>query len=174
MKNVLVFAGSNSKKSINKALAVYAGSQLENVNLNVIDLNDFPLPIYGIDLEQETGIPENVKRFDALINSSDAIVVSLAEHNGSYTAAYKNTLDWLSRLEPKPFRNKPMLLLSTSPGGRGGMNVMNLALGLFPRQGAEIIANYSLPSFNDHFKDGNLVAEVPELAEAIKAFQKAL
>ena len=41
MKNILAFAGSNSKNSINKRLATYAAQQMENVDTTIIDLNDF-------------------------------------------------------------------------------------------------------------------------------------
>ena len=34
MKNIVVFAGSNSKNSINKELAIYTSSLLENVEAN--------------------------------------------------------------------------------------------------------------------------------------------
>ncbi|MFT7612046.1 MAG: chromate reductase [Parvicellaceae bacterium] len=174
MKKILVFGGSNSKKSINKQLAVYASTQVKGVETSIIDLNDFPLPIYGIDLEEESGIPENVIKFYDLIDSTDAVVLSLAEHNGSYTTAFKNVLDWLSRHEAKTFGDKPMLLLSTSPGGRAGIGVMEAALSRLPRQGANVVGNYSLPSFFDNFKDGVLLNDIPEFNEAIASFQKVL
>ena len=59
MKNILVFAGSNSKTSINKQLATFAGNSIDIAKMNVLDLNDFNLPLYGIDLEKEQGIPNN-------------------------------------------------------------------------------------------------------------------
>ena len=59
MKHVISFGGSNSKASINKKLAEFAGKNLENTEFTLVDLNDFPLPLYGIDAELENGIPEN-------------------------------------------------------------------------------------------------------------------
>ena len=174
MKKILVFGGSNSKNSINKKLAIYASKQVNDVKTTIVDLNDYPLPMYGIDLENESGIPENVVKFYALIEAADGIVVSLAEHNGSYTAVFKNLLDWLSRHEAKSFGEIPMLLLSTSPGGRAGIGVMEAALSRFPRQGANVVGNYSLPSFHDNFKDGILLNEAPEFKSAIESFQNAL
>ena len=47
----MAFAGSNSKTSINKQLAKYAASLVENAEVTTLDLNDFELPVYGMDLE---------------------------------------------------------------------------------------------------------------------------
>ena len=46
---------------------------------------------------------------------------------------------------------KPMFLLATSPGPRGGKNVLSTAVGAFPHQGAQVAASFSLPSYNQNF-----------------------
>lgn len=153
MKNILVFAGSNSKASINKQLAVFAASLIKDVKLNIVDLNDFNLPLYGVDLENEKGIPKEVNLFLEHIKASDGIIISLAEHNGAYSSAFKNLFDWLSRAEQKNWYNKPMLLMATSPGARGGQSVLEIAKDRFPRHDANIVATFSLPSFFNNFSD---------------------
>ncbi len=95
MKKIVALGGSNSKKSINKELAQYTANQIANSETVVADLNKFELPLYGIDLENEKGIPDNAVKLNALIEDADGIVISMAEHNGSYTAAFKNVIDWL-------------------------------------------------------------------------------
>ncbi len=176
MKNIIAFAGSNSKKSINKQLVIYASGFLEEAKVSVLDLNDYPLPIYGVDKEAESGIPENAVKFLNKIKKADGIAVSLAEHNGNFTAAFKNIIDWMSRIEQKVWHNKPMLLLSTSPGGRGGASSMSIAKNGFPHMGANVIANFSLPKFYDNFKDGSVVNEEfnQKIKEAVTTFQKAV
>ena len=159
MKKVITIAGSNSHKSINKALIAYASNLIEDVEIITIDLNNYILPIYGVDFEAENGIPTAVKRLDEIINTADAFIISLAEHNGSYAAVFKNTLDWLSRLNMKIWKEKPMLLMATSPGGRGGATVLQSASAYFPFLGAKIIETYSLPSFYDNFKEGEIIEE---------------
>lgn len=166
MSKVIVFAGSNSKASINKQLATYASSLLKNAEIEILDLNDYPLPIYGIDLETELGIPDNAHQFSSKIEGADGIILSLAEHNGSYAAVFKNIFDWMSRIEPKVWRNKPMLLMSTSPGARGGSGVFASAKMAYPHQGGNIVGEFSLPSFFDNFKDGSLVDD--ELNNSLK------
>lgn len=153
MKKVITIAGTNSQKSINKSLLTHTTSLLKGVEINSIDLNDYILPMYGVDFEAENGIPSTVKRLDELLNTADGFVVSLAEHNGSYAAVFKNAIDWLSRVNIKIWRNKPMLLMATSPGSRGGATVLQSASAYFPFMGARLVETYSLPSFYDNFKD---------------------
>jgi NAD(P)H-dependent FMN reductase len=156
MKNIIAFAGSNSKNSINKQLALYASTLVENVNVTVLDLNDFDLPIYSIDLEIEKGIPDNAHTFLNHIKSSDGIILSLAEHNGTYATVFKNMFDWMSRIDGKVWSQKPMLLLATSPGPRGGSTGLEIAKARFPFNGGNIVADYSLPSFGSNFQDDQI------------------
>lgn len=174
MKKVIAFGGSNSTKSINKKLAAYAGSQLENVELNVLDLNDFEMPIYSVERETESGIPELAKKFKELVRSSDGIIISLAEHNGSYTVALKNIIDWISRLEGRVWEEKPMFLMATSPGGRGAQTVFEFAKASFSRW-AKIAGTFSLPNFGDNFNNGITNSELNEVFRSeLKKFEEAL
>ena len=132
MKQIIAFAGSNSKQSINKQLASYAADLVSLAEVKHLDLNDFDLPIYSIDLENERGIPENAIKFLDIIKSADGIVLSLAEHNGAYASVFKNLFDWMSRIDGKLWNETPMLLMATSPGGRGGSTVLEIAKGRFP------------------------------------------
>ncbi|PHS54679.1 MAG: NADPH-dependent FMN reductase [Lutibacter sp.] len=157
MKNIVTIGGSTSKNSINKVLAEYAGSLLKNVNLTKVDLNNFEMPLFSVDIESDQGYSKGAIELNQLFEKADGFVISLAEHNGAYSAAFKNTYDWLSRIEGNVWRNKPMLLLSTSPGVMGGKFVMEIATNKFPRMGANIVGSMSIPSFYDNFKDGNIV-----------------
>ena len=74
-----------------------------------------------------------------------------AEHNGLYTAAYKNLFDWASRIDQKVYQQKPMVLLATSPGGRGASNVLKIASESAPHFGMDVKATVSIPSFQDNF-----------------------
>ncbi len=159
MKKIITIAGSNSQKSINKSLLTYTHNLLENVEIISIDLNDYVLPIYGIDFESENGIPTAIKRLDKLFDTADGFIISLAEHNGSYAAVFKNTIDWLSRLNMKIWRERPMLLMATSPGGRGGSTVLQSASTYFPFMGASITDTFSLPSFYENFNNGEISDE---------------
>lgn len=176
MKNIIAFAGSNSKTSINKALATYASSLVSDVEVNVLDLNDFELPLYGIDYETAHGIPDNAHKFLELIKSSNGIILSLAEHNGAYATVFKNVFDWMSRIDGKLWSDKPMLLMATSPGAIGGATVLEIAKGRFPFMGGNIVADFSFPSFGDNFNDGKVVNEElhSDLVKQVDLLQKAL
>lgn len=175
MKKILAFAGSTSSTSINKKLATYAAESLQNTAFDVIDLRDFDLPVYSIDKENE-GFPERAKEFTALLDNYDGFILSLAEHNGSYAAAFKNIFDWSSRIERKFFRDKPLLLMATSPGARGGQSVLQDGITKFPHMGAKEIFSFSLPNFNDNFKDGKIVTESLNegMLEALENFETSL
>jgi NAD(P)H-dependent FMN reductase len=176
MKKIITFAGSNSKQSINKQLAEYTANQIKDVNVEVLDLNDYELPIYSIDYEMQHGIPDNAKVFLDKIKSSDGIVLSLAEHNGAYASVFKNIFDWMSRIDGKLWNNIPMLLMATSPGGRGGATVLDIAKGRFPYMGGNIIADFSLPSFNDNFSEHGILDKNlnEDLIVKIEKFKKAI
>lgn len=159
MKKIIAFAGSNSSTSINKQLAVYASNLINSVEVEVLDLNDYNLPIYGIDIENEQGIPKDAHRFLDKIKSTDGIVLSLAEHNGTYATVFKNLFDWMSRIDGKLWSDKPMLLMATSPGARGGATALEIAKGRFQYMGGNIVGSFSLPSFGENFTDGKITNE---------------
>ncbi|KAF2517723.1 NADPH-dependent FMN reductase [Flavobacterium foetidum] len=148
---IVAFGGSNSKQSINKRLAAYAASLFQNAEVEVLDLNDFAMPLFSVDHEKEIGQHELAQAFLNKLKAADLLVVSMAENNGNYSVAFKNVFDWSSRIEKDVFQHKPMLLMATSPGGRGGSSVLGIAQNLFPRYGAEIKASFSLPAFGSNF-----------------------
>ncbi len=148
---LLAFAASNSKKSINKQLVTYAASLVDGAEVEVLDLNDYELPLFSEDREKELGHPELAKSFMSKIAASDALIISFAEHNGSYSAAYKNLFDWISRMGKNVFQDKPLVMLSTSPGARGGASVLAAAIGSAPFFGGHVKASLSIPNFYENF-----------------------
>ena len=162
MKKIIAFGASSSKNSINKQLASYAANLFSNATVELLDLNDYEMPIYSVDKEKENGIPSLAQQFYDKIGTADLLVISLAEHNGAYSSAFKNILDWASRINNKTFQQKPMLLLATSPGARGGSTVLEIAKNRFPFQGADLKGSFSLPNFNENFDLVNGITN-PEL-----------
>lgn len=176
MKKIVALGGSNSSKSINKTFATYVASQVEGTEVAVADLNELELPLYSTDLEADKGIPANASKFSEMIADADGIVLSLAEHNGMITAAFKNIWDWTSRLDQKIWKQKPMLLLATSPGARGAQNVLRVTKDLLPHFGGNVIADFSLPSFYDNFSPEGLKDEAlnTDLNQKIQLFKQSL
>lgn len=171
---IIAFGGSPSKNSINKKLATYAARLFENAEVEVLDLNDYEMPLFTVDIEVTIGKHELAKAFLAKIASADFLVVSLAENNSNYSAAFKNVFDWCSRITVKVFQEKPMLLMATSDGKRGGMNVLEIAKNAFPRYGADIKATFSLPSFYENFDVENGKISNPELDKQLREIIKGI
>ena len=177
MKKILAFGASTSKKSINQKLADWASRQVNQATPTLIDLNDFEMPIFSIDRQRENGIPPAAQRFKKLVEEHDGIVISLAEHNGAYAAAFKNIFDWVSRMEGSVWENRPMFLMATSPGKRGGATVLDIAARRFPFNGGEVLATFSLPSFNDNFgmEEGVINDDLKEtFLEQLAIFEEGL
>ena len=154
---ILAFGASNSTQSINKKFVTSVSKYYKEVDdiKEVIDLNDYNMPIYSVDLEAEIGIPQQAYDFAAKIDWADFIIISFAENNGNYNACYKNLIDWISRIKGrKIYPNKPLFILSTSEGIRGGQTVLEIAEERLPRDGANILDKFSLPEFSKNFEEG--------------------
>jgi len=126
-KKVLAFAGSTGSESYNKKLVTLAAKTATKMGatVTVIDLKDYPIPLYDADLEKNQGMPENVKRLRKLMITNDAVIIASPEYNASVTAVLKNALDWASRSEdakysPEAFVGKKFAIMSASPGRTGG------------------------------------------------------
>jgi chromate reductase len=174
-KKLLAFGASNSSDSINKQLASYASKQFKNVTVDLLDLNDYEMPIYSKDREMKDGFPQLAEDFYKKIGNADLILISFAENNGNYTTAFKNILDWTSRINNKTFQGKPMLLLATSPGARGGGTVLDIAVKRMPFQGGVVKGSFSLPSFQENFdiekgmiSNGEFNAQLMEIIDSIE------
>ena len=176
-QKILAFGASNSKNSINKKFATFAAKQLVNATITLVDLNDFEMPIYSIDKEKDGGIPDLAQQFKKHIQDADGIIISFAEHNSSFTAAYKNIYDWMSRLDGSVWEQKTMFLLATSPGGRGAKTVLEAALSTYSRGNKNVVAHFSLPHFQQNFSaEGGITDETLSVGfkEQLSIFKKAL
>lgn len=148
---IVAFGASTSKKSINKSLATFTASLAKGATVEILDLNDFDLPLFSQDIEEAIGQPQAAQDFFDKITSADAIIISFAEHNGSYAAAYKNLFDWASRIDPKVYQNKPTVFLATSPGAGGAASVLASAEASAPFYGVDLKDAVSVPSFYDAY-----------------------
>lgn len=153
---ILAIAGSNSDTSINKQLVSYAASLIENAEVEIVDMNDFEMPIYKHQREVESGVPQEAKNLAEKIDAADMLLVSLAEHNGTYSTAFKNVFDWTSRIKGRKVWNDiPMFLMATATGPIGGLGVLEAASKRFPLHAGNIVETFTLPHFNDNFDKEN-------------------
>lgn len=115
--NFLGISGSLRKASYNRKLVLEAGRLFSPLKLTEADIN---LPLYDGDVEDEAGIPDTVRLLAEQIISADAIVVATPEYNQSLSGVLKNALDWVSRVEGRPWAGKPVALVSAAAGRSGG------------------------------------------------------
>jgi chromate reductase len=180
MKKIITIAGSNSSDSINKQLIQYLTSQIEGAEY--IDLLDFEPPIYSSDLEKEYGTHDKIKNLVSTFQSADAVVISTPEHNSMPPAFFKNILDWLSRTPAtymdgeKYLQDKPVLLMSVSPGKGAAASAQNLVAKMIGYGGANIVSTLGVGSFYDRFKEGRIVDEAlqSEVDKAIEDLVSAI
>jgi len=165
MKNIIAFSGSNNPNSINQQLIHIVSNYVEENNINesmkvnveVLNIRDYPAEMYGME-EEANGFPPSMQALCSKMQSADGFIISSPEHNGSIPAVLKNTMDWLSRMEGKIYNGKPLVLLSTSPGVRGGASVLQHLLNITPYHGAKVIGGHGVGTFHDKVVDNNLVA----------------
>ncbi|MGD1935475.1 MAG: NADPH-dependent FMN reductase [Candidatus Phaeomarinobacter sp.] len=183
MLKVLGIPASNSDNSINAMLVHYALDLMKTrlrieAEYSVLDLNDLEMPIYKAERETAHGIPGGARDFVRAIGFADALVMSFAEHNGNYTAAFKNVLDWASRIERNVYHNRPILMMATSPGARGGAGVLGIASESAAHFSGNVFGTFSLPRFHEAFdQESNILldaAKSAELATLLEGFANRL
>lgn len=178
---ILAFAATSSRSSINKLLVTHAAAVFQqdvasDAQVEILDLNDYEMPIYSTDREADTGIPDLAKKLFTKIGEADALLISYAEHNGYYTAAWKNIFDWVSRIDKAVFQNKPMVAMSASPGASGGANVLETAKNSAGFFGADLKGSFSVGPFGEKFDaaegrltDASLVATLNQSLTDLRA-----
>ncbi|MEM8492952.1 MAG: NAD(P)H-dependent oxidoreductase [Pseudomonadota bacterium] len=176
--NLLAFAASNSRQSINRALVDHALQRLvdefiADLRVTLLDLNDFEMPIYSIDRETADGIPTPARDFFAKIGSSDAVLASFAEHNGTITAAWKNLFDWMSRIDAKVWQGKPLVVLAATPGPRAGAGVLQYAL-LASHFGGEVKGSHGVGQWSEAFDNQRRELTKPDDISALSEVLAAL
>lgn len=171
MTKLLMFAGSARKASTNKQLTSLAARTAKDagVEVTLIDLADFDMPIYNGDIEADTGLPENAKRLKQLFVAHDGFFIASPEYNSSISALLKNALDWISRphTENEPglwaFNGKVAAIGSVAPGALGGLRGLVTLRMILGNIGVTVVPAQVAVSdgFNAFDGDGALVADMP-------------
>ena len=145
---ILAFAGSARKDSFNKRLVAIAGAGAEAVGVSctLIDLRDYPLPIYDADFETQAGLHENAAALKEVFLSHQGLLIASPEYNSSISALLKNTIDWISRStdggpDLLPFRDKVAAIMAASPGPLGGLRGLAVLRSLLGNIGCTVIAD---------------------------------
>lgn len=171
---ILAFAGSARSDSYNKKLVeeAVAIARSMGAKVNVIDLKDYPMPIYDADEESSKGMPLNAKRFRSLMVESDGIIISSPDYNGSVSGLLKNALDWASRSDGdrshSAFEGKKFAIMSVSPGrGGGARNLPHLQAIIECLGGKVVQKKVSVPSARNAFNEKGRLKD-PATLEALR------
>ena len=128
MATFLAFSGSARKDSANQKTvnSITAALRKDGAEVTDILLTDFPQPIYDGDEEQAQGLSEGTEKFKELLSAHDAFVIGCPEYNGFMTPLLLNAINWATRSNNATpdlscFTGKPVLVVSASPGGLGGI-----------------------------------------------------
>ena len=160
--------GATNRKLIREAARLYGGDFVEA---------DLRLPLFDGDDEDANGIPEMVQRLADQIKAAEAVVISTPEYNQLLSGVLKNALDWISRVPGRPWRDKPVAVVSAADGRAGGARAnSSLRLALVPFRprlliGPDVMVADSSKAFD---ADGRLtgeryVAQLTELMDLLKA-----
>ncbi|MFT5324672.1 MAG: chromate reductase [Planctomycetaceae bacterium] len=183
---ILAFAGSTRKASFNKKLVAVAAKSAEaaGAEVTLIDLADFPLPIFDEDYEAEHGMPENATKLKQLFVEHNGLLIASPEYNSSISAVLKNAIDWISRrAEGEPmkaaFLGKAAAIMAASPGGLGGIRglvhlrsiLQNIGVLVMPDQITLSEAHSAFADdglLNNERKQGTVDALAKELVETVQ------
>ena len=159
---ILAFSGSARRESLNKKLlaVTVAAVRAGGGEVTLIDLTDFPLPLYNGDLEDADGLPANAVKLIGLIQQHPALLIASPEYNSMFTPLLKNTIDWCTRGEDNPFTGKVAAVVSASPGQFGGVRSMTLARQLLLHLGCHVVpAQCFLPKAHEAFDEQGALKE---------------
>ena len=180
---ILAFAGCTRRESFKKLVSIAAkGARDAGAEVTLIDLEDFPLPLFDQDLEAGQGMPDNGKKLKQLFIDHDGLLIASPEYNSSITAVLKNAIDSVSRPAPgEPslvaFRGKGATLMSASPGALGGLRGLvhvrsilgNIGVIVLPDQIAVARAHEAFNA-NGSLKDPKQQAGIEGLGKTLASF----
>jgi chromate reductase, NAD(P)H dehydrogenase (quinone) len=175
MPKILAFSGSIRQDSWNRKLiqAAVTAAQAAGGNVTLIDLADYPLPLYNGDMEDKDGLPDNALRLKALFKDHEALLISSPEYNSSIPPLLKNSIDWISREWQGesglvPYQNKVAAIMAASPGSLGGMRMLPHLRQILNALGVLVLpGQFSLAHADAAFDKANGALQSPERLHAL-------
>lgn len=158
---ILAFAGSTRRESFNRRVLkiAVAGAERAGAAVTVVDLADYPMPLFNQDLQEAEGLPETVLKLKQLFLENDGLLIASPEYNSSITPLLKNTIDWVSRQAEgeaplAAYRGKVAALVSASPGGLGGLRGLVHLRSILGNIGVLVLPDQtSVPQAHEAFTD---------------------
>lgn len=120
---VITIHGSLRKGSFNHALA----RTLQKLSPAGMSISECPpwggIPLYNADDQEASGFPAPVKALGDAIRVADGVIIVSPEYNYGLPGGLKNAIDWVSRMDNQPFKDKPVAIQSATGGPLGGSRV---------------------------------------------------
>ena len=173
MTKILAFAGSVRKQSFNRRLVkiAAAGAERAGAQVTVIDLADYPMPLFDQDVEAEFGIPQNARLFKQLLMDHDGFLIASPEYNSAFSPLLKNAIDWASRSEKSDepplvaYKRKMAAVMAASPGNLGGLRGLVFIRMLLANLGTLVLPNQiAVANAHQAFDDKGLLVDEDQQA----------
>lgn len=175
-KTAITLCGSLRDGSINETLRRHLSHKLREAGVAVTDLDlaDFDMPIFNAEIEKRGETPEAAGRLAGLFRSHDIVLIVSPEYNGGITPLLANTIAWVSRDKPNPFKHAVFGIAGISDGkyatimalshlrdslSKLGTLVVPTLLGLGPAEQA-LDADGNPTESNIQWKVGQMVREL--------------
>lgn len=168
---LLGISGSTRTGSLNLRLvrAALHRAEHQGAETTLVDLKSLGIPLYDGDLEDASGLPDGARRLRNLLIEADGLVIASPEYNGSFSAVLKNAIDWTTRPDPESPEDPPLVawrgkvagLLSTSPGGLGGIRGLVHIRAVLSHVGSHVVPQEAaIPFGHEAFReDGSILDE---------------
>jgi chromate reductase, NAD(P)H dehydrogenase (quinone) len=119
-RTAITLCGSLRKGSVNEILRRHMSLKLREAGVAVTDLSlaDFEMPLFNEDLEAEH-MPASAVRLADAFRTHDIVFLATPEYNGGVPPLVINTIAWLSRQKPSPFRHAVFGIGGVSSGKYG-------------------------------------------------------
>jgi chromate reductase len=165
---ILAFAGSSRKESWNRKVLEIAvfGAREAGAEVTLVNLADYPLPIYNADWHAENGVPPAMLELRGLMMASNGLLIASPEYNTSITPLLKNTIDWLSQGVDgeggdAPFRNKVAGLMGASNGAFGTIRALPHVSQILANLGVLMLPVLAVPTVAKAFDASGIMTSEP-------------
>jgi NAD(P)H-dependent FMN reductase len=171
---VLTLSGSFRPGSLNTALASSAAAAAADQGHDATVVADLDrLPFFSTPAEA-AGDPAAVAALRQSVAQADLLVVATPEYNGTVPGVLLNAIEWLSRPPGRSvLRERPVVVLSTSPGPGAGRRAAEHLEHVLAHVGADVVGRLSVPKGYARVVDGRpdaeLAAAIDQLVSAALA-----
>lgn len=164
---ILAFAGSARRDSWNRKVleVAVAGARDAGADVTVVNLGDYPMPIYHADWHAENGVPAAMLELRGLMMSANGLLIASPEYNSSVTPLLKNTIDWLSQDVngeggSAPFQGKVGGLMGATNGAFGTIRALPQVSYILSNLGVLMLPVVAVPGVAQAFDEaGNMTRE---------------